>query len=86
MLPSVLRFLNDVAIGVDLAQRLLTWMQPLPNANLLLTTVAALASVVALALLSGLAVGSVMTLLATLLALYFIATEVLGLSIEVALP
>ncbi|HEX7406268.1 MAG TPA: hypothetical protein VF515_01340 [Candidatus Binatia bacterium] len=44
----------------------------------------ALASVVALALLTGIAAGSVAVLIVVLVALYVLLTEVLGVSIEIA--
>lgn len=86
MFPTVLRLLDEIASGAIVVQRLTTLLQPATLANPMLTTIAALASILSLVLLSGVAVGSVVVLLSAILALYFIVTEVLGISVEVTVP
>ena len=86
MFPTVLRLLDEIASGAIVVQRLTTLLQPATLANPMLTTSAALASILSLVRLRGVAVGSVVVLLSAILALYFIVTEVLGISVEVTVP
>ncbi len=86
MFPTILTLLDEIVSGAIVVQRLTTLLQPAMIVNPMLTTMAALASILSLVLLSGVAVGSVVVLLGALLALYFIVTEVLGISVEVTIP
>ena len=86
MFPTFLKVVDDVVTGALLVQRLATLLQPATLANPLIATIAALASMLSLLILSGVAISSVVILLAAILGLYFIVTEVLGISIEVAVP
>lgn len=86
MFPTFLKVVDDVVTGALLVQRLATLLQPATLANPLIATIAALASMLSLLILSGVAISSVVILLAAILGLYFIVTEVLGISIEVTLP
>lgn len=86
MFPTLLKTLNDLLTGATLAHQVVTVLHPVLAPNPILATIAALASVVALAVLSGIAVSSVFMLVSTLIALYFILTEVLGIRIELNLP
>lgn len=84
MLPDLLRYVNGVFEGLIVARRVLGFLGPVPQAADLVGPLLAVASVLALALLTGLAVGSLATLLVTVLALYYVLTEIFGVSIDVA--
>ncbi len=86
MFPIFLKVVDDVVTGALLVQRFATLLQPATLANPLIATIAALASMLSLLILSGVAISSVVILLAAILGLYFLVTEVLGISIEVAVP
>jgi hypothetical protein len=72
--------------GFSDAQRVLALWGPVTGASGLVASFVALASVLALALLTGLAVGSLAVLIVALLALHVLLTEVLGVRIEVLPP
>jgi hypothetical protein len=57
---------------------------PVTPAPAVVAPLLAVASVLMLALVTGIAVGSLATLIIALLALYLILTEVFGLSIDIA--
>jgi hypothetical protein len=83
MLTQFLQLVEDLVAGAATVQRVAAFWGPAIPAPTLLGPLLAVASVVALALLSGLAVGSVATLLVALVALYLLVTEVFGIAIEV---
>lgn len=56
------------------------------NRSTLLTPLVTVAGVASVLLLSGVAVGAMVALLAALLALYFLLTEVFGYEVSVAAP
>jgi len=86
MLPTFLKVMDDIVSGALLIQRVTTLLQPAAIASPMVATLAALASMLTLLLLSGVAIGSVMVLLTTVLALYFVLTEVLGITVEMTVP
>ena len=71
-------------IAVTARHRVAVW-GPTWNAPALLSPFATLVAVVGLALLSGVAVAAVAVLIAALVGLYVLLTEVFGLSVELAL-
>ena len=83
MVTQFLQLVDDLLAGAAIAQRLLAFWGPVMPAPTLLGPLMALGSIVALALLSGLAVGSVATLIVALVALYLIVTEIFGVDIEI---
>ena len=84
MLPDLLRFVSGALEGLAAARRVLGILGPVTPAADLVGPLMAIASVLGLALLTGLAVGSLATLIVTLFALYVVLTEVFGVSIDVA--
>jgi hypothetical protein len=82
MMTQVIQLVEDLLVGAAAVQRLAAFWGPVIPAPSLVGPLLAIGSVVMLALLSGLAVGSVATLLVTLVGLYLLLTEVFGLSIE----
>ncbi len=86
MLTQVLELVQNLLVGAAAVQRLAAFWGPTIPTPTLLGPLMAIGSVVALALLSGLAVGSVATLLVALVALYLLITEVFGITVEVNAP
>jgi hypothetical protein len=86
MIPQLLQFLEQVLSGANTARRLLTFWGPVIDAGVVVGPLLAVASVLSLALLSGIAVGTLATLIVTLAALYLLLTEVFGVSIDLNLP
>lgn len=84
MLRDLVSIMNTALAGVAGARRLLAWLEPARPAADLVAPLVAVASVLVLALLSGLAVGALATLIVALFALYVLLTEVFGLSVELA--
>lgn len=82
MLPQLLQLLESAFAGAGAARRLLAFWGPAVDARVLIAPLLAVASVLVLALLTGLAVGTLSTLIFTLAALYLLLTEVFGISIE----
>jgi hypothetical protein len=66
------------------AQRWVAFWGPITEAPGLVTLVLALGSVLALALLTGIAAGSLAILIIALTALYVLLTDVFGISIELS--
>ncbi|MFI5397998.1 MAG: hypothetical protein ACHQ9S_20875 [Candidatus Binatia bacterium] len=84
MLSQLLQFIERTATVAVAAQRWVAFWGPVAEVPALMAPFLALASVIALALLTGIAAGAVAVLLVVLVALYVLLTEVLGVSIEVA--
>jgi hypothetical protein len=82
MLNQVIQLVEDLLVGAAAVQRLARFWGPVVPAPTLVGPLLAIASVVGLALLTGLAVSSVATLLVALVALYLLLTEVFGIAIE----
>jgi hypothetical protein len=72
--------------GLSAAQKIVAFWGPLGSTSSWLAPLAAIGSVLVLALLTGIAVGSLATLLVTLLALLCVLSEVFGLSVELTVP
>jgi len=86
MLAQILQLVHDLLTGAAAVQRLVSFWGPVVPAPTLLGPLMAIGSVIALALLSGLAISSVATLLVALVALYLLLTEVFGIDIELNTP
>lgn len=83
MLFDLFQLVERTATVVTAARRFAAFWGPVADMPSLMAPFLALASVVALALLTGIAASSVALLLIALLALYVLLTEVLGVSIEI---
>ena len=77
-----LLFLDQLGRGVDTVRRVIEFWQPVTPGPALVKVLAAVASVLAVGLLSGVAVSSLAMLVLALSALLLLITEVFGLSIE----
>ena len=82
MITQLLQLAENLLAGAAIVQRVAAFWGPVVPAPALLGPFLAVGSILALALLSGLAVGSVATLIIALVALYLIITEVFGVAIE----
>ena len=78
----LLELFADAFAGIAKAQRLLSFWGPVIDVPAALGPLLAITSVVTLALLSGIAVGTLAVLIFVLLALYLLLTEVFGVSLE----
>jgi len=84
MVRDLLQLFGRTVGVVTAVRRVAAFWGPATDASSLVAPFLALGSVVALALLSGLAVASVALLLLALLTLYVLLTQVCGISIEIA--
>ncbi len=82
MVTQFLQLLEQALAGAATAQRLLAFWGPVIDARALVAPLLAVASVLVLALLTGVAIGTLSTLVFTVAALYLLLTEVFGLSVE----
>lgn len=82
----ILWWLETASVAANSVSRVVGFLSLGPNVSFWLAPLAAVASVVSLAVLAGLAVGALTTLLLTLLALSYILSEVLGISVEWRIP
>jgi hypothetical protein len=85
MLPQLLQLMDRALSGIATAQRILSFWGPVVDVPALLGPLLAVASVLMLALLTGVAVGALATLIVVLMALYLLLTEIFGVSIDVNL-
>jgi len=83
MVTQLLQLVEELLAGAAIVRRVAAFWGPIVPAPALLGPFLAVGSILALALLSGIAVGSVTTLIITLIALYLIITEVFGVAIEI---
>ena len=84
MFTNILQLVQATWVGVGTVQRWLGFWQPLAGSGpALLGPFLALSSILALALLTGVAAGALATLIVALLALYLLLTEVLGVTVDV---
>jgi hypothetical protein len=83
MLTQVLQLVEELLAGAAIVQRVAAFWGPVIPTSTLLGPFLAVGSILALALLSGVAVGSVATLIIALVALYLLITEVFGVAIEI---
>jgi hypothetical protein len=86
MFAQLVELLDTALTGVAVARRFVAFWGPVQEVPSLLAPVLAIASVLALALMSGVAVGALATAIVALLVLYLLLTEVFGVSIDVAVP
>jgi hypothetical protein len=84
MLSQLAQLIERTVSVATTAQRWVAFWGPVTEAPVLLTVVLALGSVLALALLTGIAAGSLVVLIIALMALYALLTDVFGLSIELS--
>ena len=84
MFTQFLDILDHALAGLTSARRLAAFWGPVTAVPPWLGPLLAVASVLGLALLTGIAVGSLTTLIVVLLALYVVLTEVFGVSVSVA--
>ncbi|MCX8072531.1 MAG: hypothetical protein N3C12_08780 [Candidatus Binatia bacterium] len=82
----LLRLLGGATEAWLTAQRLLGFWGPVGEASTWITPLVAVASVLSLALLTGIAAAALATLLVALMALYYLLSEVFGVSVELAAP
>ena len=83
MLPQLLQLLEQAVTGANVARRLIAFWGPPVDAQALLAPLLAVTAVLVLAVLTGVAVGTLSTLIFTLAALYVLLTEVFGVSVEI---
>ncbi|MFQ5664986.1 MAG: hypothetical protein ACE5I7_01000 [Candidatus Binatia bacterium] len=83
MLPQLLQLLDRAVAGVGVARRVLAFWGPVMDMPALLGSLFAVASVLTLALLSGVAVAALATLLVALMVLYLLLTQVFGVTVDV---
>ncbi len=82
---DLLVFLEQLGRRADTVRRLIDLWQPVTPGPALLKVLVAIASVLAVGLLSGVAVSSLAALVLALSALLLLITEVFGLSVELDL-
>ncbi len=82
MFSQVLQLIERTVAVVTAAQRWVSFWGPVTEAPLLLAPFLAVGSVLSLALLTGIAAGSLAMLIVALMALYVLLTEVFGIAIE----
>jgi hypothetical protein len=82
MLSQLVQLIERTVSVATAARRWVAFWGPVTEAPVLLTLVLALGSVLALALLTGIAGGSLAVLIVVLIALYVLLTDVFGFSIE----
>lgn len=85
MMSDVWQILDHALTGVAAARRLLAFWGPVAEVPALLAPLSAIASVLMLALLTGVAIGALSTLIVALVMLYLLLREVFGVSIDVNL-
>ena len=86
MLPQLLQLIEHAFAGAATARRLLAFWGPVVDARTLMAPLLAIASVLTLAVLTGVAIGTLSTLVFTLAALYLLLTEVFGVTVDLNLP
>jgi len=84
MLAQLLTLIDRVYSGVTTAQRLLAFWGPITDVPGLVGPLLAIASVLVLAMLTGVAVGSLATLIVAMMLLYVLLTDVFGVTIDLA--
>ncbi len=82
MFSQLLQLVERTVSAATAAQRWVAFWGPVTDASILLAPFVAIASVLALALLTGLAAGSLATLIIALMALYILLRDVFGVTIE----
>lgn len=85
MFSQLLQLVDNTLSGIATVQRLVAFWGPVTDASALVAPLLAIASVLMLALLTGIAVGSLGTLILALMILYLLLTEVFGVSFDINL-
>ena len=85
MFAQLQQLIDRTLTGVAAAQRVLAFWGPVTDASALVAPLLAITSVLMLALLTGIAVASLGTLIVALMVLYLLLTEVFGITIDVNL-
>jgi len=85
MVDQILQLVERAVAGAVAARRVLAFWGPVTSAPALVTPLLAIGSVLTLALLTGVAIGALSTLIVTLVVLYLVLTEVFGITINVNL-
>ena len=82
MLPQLWRMFEQVFSGAQAASRVVAFWGPVIDVGVVTRSLLAVVSVLALAMLTGIAVGTLSTLLLTVAALYVLLTEVFGVTVD----
>lgn len=85
MFSQLQQLVERTLSGFTTAQRVLAFWGPVTDASSLVAPLLAIAAVLMLAVLTGIAVGSLGTLIVALMILYLLLTEVFGVSFDVNL-
>jgi hypothetical protein len=85
MFEQLQQLIGGTLTGFNTARRLLAFWGPVTDASGLVAPFLAITSVVMVALLTGIAVASLGTLIVALMILYLLLTEVFGVTIDVDL-
>ena len=85
MFSQLQQIIDRTLSGFATAQRVLAFWGPVTDASSLVAPLLAIASVLMLALLTGIAIASLGTLIVALMILYLLLTEVFGVSFNVNL-
>jgi len=87
MFPQLLQLVEQALAGANIVRQLLAFWGPVSDAPAaLMGPLLAVGSVLMLALLTGISVGALATLIVALTALYLLLTEIFGISIDFSLP
>ena len=85
MFSQLLQLVDGTLTGIATVRRVLAFWGPVTDASSLVAPLLAIASVLMLALLTGIAVSSLGTLILASMILYLLLTEVFGVTIDVSL-
>jgi len=83
MFSQLQQLIDRTLSGFATAQRVLAFWGPVTDASSLVAPLLAIASVLMLAVLTGIAIGSLGTLIVALMILYLLLTEVFGVTIDI---
>ena len=83
MVSRLQDLVGDALAAVDAARQWVAFWGPVPAAPVALGPLLAIGSILALAILTGIAVASLATLILALLVLYLLLTEIFGVSVEI---
>lgn len=87
MFPQLLQLVEQALAGANAVRQVLAFWGPVSDAPAaLMGPLLAVGSVLMLALLTGVSVGALATLIVALTALYLLLTEIFGISIDLSLP
>jgi len=85
MFSQLQQLIDGTLSSIATARRVLAFWGPVTDASSLVAPLLAIASVLMLALLTGIAIASLGTLIVALMILYLLLTEVFGITIDVNL-